>query len=273
VAVSLPISNAFTRTVHLPKLNDSDINEAVRTEAEQYIPVHTDELYMDYSKLREDDDGIELFLVAIPKKIVDSYLILTRMLGLEAILFETSIGAGAEVFSYDTQSDIPAVLVDFGSESTDITVFNHGLVVTGTVAFGGNNVTNVIEKALDVTPHEATIIKSKYGLGLSKKQKQIITALDPSLQQLIKEIRRTIRYYEERYPNSPPIGQVVILGGGANMPGLANYLTEQLRIPSRTFDPTVHIDFGRLQPFAGTDRMTYVTVAGLALVKPGEVFA
>ncbi|MFA5003670.1 MAG: type IV pilus assembly protein PilM [Candidatus Saccharimonadales bacterium] len=273
VAVSLPVSRAFTRAVRLPKMNNKDVAEAIRTEAEQYIPVHTEDLYLDYTKLREDDETIELFVVAMPKQIVDSYLVLTRMLGLEAVLFETSIGAGAQLFARDKQSDIPAVLVDFGSDSTDITVFNHGLVVTGTVTVGGDNITKLIEKALDVTNHEATIIKTKYGLGLSKKQKQIVAAMEPSLEQLMKEVRRTIRYYEERYSSELPIGQIVIMGGGANMPGLADYLTERLRLPVRAFDPTSHINFGHLQPFNEIDRMSYVTVAGLSLADPSEVFA
>ncbi|MEO6761377.1 MAG: type IV pilus assembly protein PilM [Candidatus Saccharimonadales bacterium] len=273
VAVSLPASRAFTRAVRLPKMSDKDVAEAVRTEAEQYIPIHTEDLYIDYTTLHSGSDGIEVFLVAMPKKIVDSYLVLTRLMGLEAVLFETSIGAGAELFSLDKQSDIPAVLVDFGSISTDITVFNKGLVVSGTVSFGGNHITELIKAALDVTEREAYIIKSKYGLSLSKKQKQIEAAMELSLQQLIKEVRRTIRYYEERYNSELPIGQIVMMGGGANMPGLADYLTDRLRLPVRAFDPTTHIDFGRLQPFNKTDQMSYVTVAGLSMANPAEIFA
>lgn len=273
VAVSLPAAQAFTRTMQLPNMKSKDVAEAVRTEAEQYIPVHTDELYFDDTPLRTENNLTELFLVAMPKKIVDSYLNLTRMLGLEAVLFQTSIGATGELFALDIQSDIPAVLVDFGNESADITVFDKGLVVSGTVDCGGEAITKLIAEKLNVTAHEATIIKTKYGLSLSKKQKQIETALDPILQLLMKEIRRTIRYYEERYSDKRSIGQVVMTGGGANMPGLADYLTSNLRLAVRAFDPTQHIEFGHLQPFNKTERMSYVTVAGLAMTDPRKVFS
>lgn len=273
VAVSLPASHAYTRAVQLPVMSQKDIADAVQAEAEQYIPAAIDDLYLDYTKLREDQNGIEVFVVAMPKKIVDSYLLLTHMLGLEPVLFETTIGASAQLFSHDKQSDIPSVLVDFGGKDTDITVFNHGLVVTGTVAFGGDDITNTMVRTLGVTPREATMLKSEYGLSPSAVQKQVRRALEPSLALLMKEVRRAIRYYEQRYTKEPPIGQVVITGGSANMPGLADYLTEQLRLPVRSFDPATHIDFGQLRPFYIADRTSYVTVAGLASFSPDGIFA
>jgi Tfp pilus assembly PilM family ATPase len=90
---------------------------------------------------------------------------------------------------------------------------------------------------------------------------------------LIKEIKRTVRYYEEHSEGKRQISQVVIAGGGANMPGLAEYLTSNLRMAVRSFDPTSYLEFGRLQPFNLTERMSYVTAAGLAIIDPDEVFA
>ena len=273
VAISLPASRALTCVIQIPHMNAKDVDDAVRTEAEQYIPISADDLYFDYTPLKDDKDGIEFFVVSMPKQIVDSYLVLTRMLGLEAVLFDTAIGASARLFARDNRSDIPSVLVDFGAESTDITVFSHGLVVTGTVVFGGDHITRTIAKTLHVTTREATIVKEKYGLSASVLQKQIKTALEPSLELLIKEIRRALRYYEQRYKTEPPIGQVIVMGGGGNMPGLVEFLTERLYLPARTFDPVLYIDFGRLKKFYNADHMSYVTAAGLAITNPEEVLS
>lgn len=273
VAASLPASHAFTRAMQLPKISPEDIAEAVQAEAEQYIPGHAENLYLDYSIVREDEDGIEAFIVAMPKKIVDSYLVLTRMLGLEAILFDTSIGASARLFSLDPQSTMPTLLIDFGTDSTDITVFNHGIVVLGTAAFGGDDITRAISQKLNISISEALILKSRYGLSASSAQSQMLDALEPALDLLTKEIRRTIRYYEQRYIKELPIAQVVTMGGGANMPGLTDYLTDHLRLSTRTFDPAPYINFGHLKHFYTADRASYVTAAGLALTNPAEIFA
>lgn len=273
VAVCLPIARAFTRSLEVPPLGNKELAEAVQTEAEQYIPASLHELYIDYTLTSATSDKSAVFIVAMPKRIVDSYLILTRLLGLEAVVFQTSSGAGAQLFSHDSQSDVPTVLVDFGSDSADITVFDKGPVVSGTVACGGEQLTKIIADTLDVSIKEATVIKTKYGLSYSKKQHQIEAALNQPLSLLVKEIRRTIRYYEERSDGKHTISQVIITGGGANMPGIAEYFTSTLRLAVRSFDPTSYMDFGHLQPLGIGNRMSYVTAAGLALTDPREIFA
>jgi type IV pilus assembly protein PilM len=273
VALSVPIAHAFTRSMEVPKLNNKELAEAVQNEAAQYIPASVDDLYLDYSHVVTDSEMANVLVVAMPKDIVDSYVMLTRLLGLEAVVIQTSSGAGAHLYDRDAQSDTPSLLIDFGSNSADITVYDGGPIVTGTVACGSELLTEAIARTLGVTTKEATLIKAKYGLNLSKKQSQIGAALEPILALLVKEIKRTVRYYEEHAGANRQIAQVVIAGGGANMPGLPEYLTSNLRLAVRAFDPTTYIEFGQLQPFNVTERMSYVTAAGLASIDPREVFA
>jgi len=273
VAISLPVSRALTRAVQLPIMKPKEIAEAVRTDAEQYLPAAIDSLYLDYTILNKTADTIEVFVVAVPRTLVDSYTVLAQMLGLEVILFDTTIGASARLFAKDKLSDIPTVLVDFGANSTDITIVHGEPVVTGTVAYGGDDITSTIMRTLDMSERQATTLKSRYGLSVGPYQKQFTSAVTPSLETLIKEIKRTIRYYEQRYANEAAIDQVVTMGGGANMPGLAERLTEQLRLPVRPLDLTSLIGFGKLSPLAAADHMSYVTAAGLALAPPTELFS
>jgi type IV pilus assembly protein PilM len=273
VAVSLPIARAYTRSIEVPGLSKKEVAEAVQTEVEQYIPAAITDLYVDYTQSTSSAGVSNAFIVAMPSRIVDSYVMLTRLLGLESVILQTSSGAGSMLFAKDSQSDIPTLLVDFGSDSADITVYDNGPLLSGTVACGSDLLTDAIAKALDVTEKEAVLIKAKYGLGPSKKQPQIEKALAPALSLLIKELKRTMRYFEEHSADKQKITQVVISGGGANMPGIAEYLTSNLRVAVRSFDPTTHMDFGRKQPFNLTERMSYVTATGLATIDPAEVFA
>lgn len=196
-----------------------------------------------------------------------------KLLGLEPIAIETTINSSGRLFLHAEQSDEPTILIDFGSVSSDITIFDGTLVVTGTVSGGGDNFSELISKKLNVSLEEAHIIKTKYGLGVSKKQKEITEALKPILEQLIKEIKRMIRYYEERKTVERKIGQVVTLGGGANMPGLSEHMTNLLRLPVRMCDPWQSLHFGNLQPPNSVEKSMYVTVAGLALLRPEEILS
>lgn len=273
VALSVPASKTYTRTIELPSIKDDEIPDAVRIEAEQYIPIPLDDLYLDHSIIGRTEKGLEVLAVATPRKIVDSHIRLAHILGLEPVGFDTSILAAARLFEkQDDHNDIPAVLVDFGSVSTDITIYDKTVIVTGTILGGGDIFTENISKILGVSTEEAHIIKTKYGIGKSKKQDQILSTLQPTVDQLAKEIQRMIRYHEERSGAKAKIGQVITMGGGANMPGLSDYLTNQIRLPVRTCEPLRNFDLHKLRPPSSLEKSIYVTVAGLSLINPRELF-
>ncbi|HEV7454180.1 MAG TPA: type IV pilus assembly protein PilM [Candidatus Saccharimonadales bacterium] len=273
VAMAIPTYRTFSRAIQLPKLSDAELREAVQLELEQYVPVPLQDLYLDYVTTNESANGIELFVVAVPKKIVDSYLALSTMIGLEAILIEPTMAACARLFSNDRQSDVPSLIIDFGSLTADICIVDKTVLATSTVPAGGLVFTEAIRNKLQITLEEAGDIKTKYGLDVSKVQKEVVAALQEPLEQLVTEIRRMLRYYEERYGPDKHVGQIVILGGGANMPGLGDYLTDVLKVPTRTHNhPWALFEHDGLKPPIPADRLMYVTVAGLALMKSGEVF-
>jgi type IV pilus assembly protein PilM len=271
VALAIPAYRTFTRSLSLPKLKAGELNEAVQLEAEQYISLPLEELYLDYEVVKETAETLELFLVAVPRAIVDSYLDLTQILGLETVMIEPTLSSSGRLFMVDSQSDVASIIIDFGSESSDISIFDKHVLVAGTVQGGGESFTASIQAKLGVTAQEAGVIKTRYGLGVSKQQAAIKQTLEPTLEQIVKEIRRMIRYYEERYGTDRPIGQIIVLGGGANMPGLSEYLTAALRLAVRHSDPWQYLDHKDLQMPSAADKPMYATVAGLGLANPQRV--
>lgn len=273
VAIAIPTYRTFTRSLQLPNLSSKQLAAAVELEAEQYISMPLSEIYLDYEIIKQSADTIELFMVAVPKTIVDSYLELAELLGLETVLIEPTLSSsGRLLFAGQETEDLPTVIIDFGSLSSDISIFDKHMLVAGTVQGGGENFTNSIQKKLQVTPAEAGLIKTRYGLSLSKKQAEILEALEPTLLQIVKEIRRMMRYYEERYGAERAIGQIITLGGGANMPGLSEYLTQSLRLPVRHSNPWQYFTYKGLQPPSDADKPMYATVAGLSLAPSKEIF-
>lgn len=272
VAIAIPSYRTFTLSMQLPVLKPKELAEAVRLEAEQFIPTALDELYLDYTVISSNDEGAEILVVAVPKTIVDSYLMLSSLMGLQTVLIEPTMSANGRLFGRDNQSDVASVVIDFGTVSADISIYDRGVVTTGTVEAGGQIFTEAIEKKLKVSSAEAAIIKAKYGLSKSRRQTEINAALEPTLKKIVTEIKRLIRYHAEHYGTGRPIQQVVTLGGGANLPGLNDYFTDTLRLAVRTLDPWQDIDAGRLQPPNMHDHPIYTSAIGLSLAPPHEVF-
>lgn len=270
-AASIPVANTFNRILTLPKMDKHDLTQAVLLEAEQYIPMPLDQLYLDYEIARKTEGGAnEVLMVAVPKSIVDSYITLFDMLGLEVALMETTISAVARIVLHSDRTGIPTLIIDFGAISSDLAVFDRTIRVTGTADWGGETITKDLAKEMKITDKQAYTIKTRYGLNPGKKQAEILKALEPMLKRLMSEIKKMTRFYEERATDKSHIEQIIVLGGGANLPGLSTYLTDQLRIPTRLVNPWQNLSFGSLQPPHKLETTLYTTSAGLALAGKTE---
>jgi type IV pilus assembly protein PilM len=275
VAATIPAAKAYSRVMTVPaKLGKKELDEAVRLEAEQYIPRALDELYLEYMVNTTHGEDKEILVVAVPKDIVDSYMKFFELIGLEVCALETTISAASRIIAEaENSNDVPTILIDLGSLSVDLTVFDDNLVVNGTIPGGGDDFSKRIAEILKVDKAEANTLKTKYGLGVSKNQTEIRSALKPQLDSLVKEIRRVVRYYEDRTEGKSTIGQIITMGGGANMPGLVDYLTDNLRIPTRMCNFWSEFNLHDLQPPHEAERTLYVTAAGAAILEPKEIWS
>ncbi len=275
VACTVPTSHTFNRPMSLPPMGKEQIEEAVKLEAEQYIPIPLESLYLDYDVFKNDTTGVDLLVVATPKNIVDSTIKFLDSMGFEPVALEPTMNATARMFRFDDLSHgEPSLLIDFGSIAIDVAVFDQGMFVNSTVSGGSDTLTNLVAKKFNITPSEAYVIKSQYGIGPGSKMHQAMDAARPILEPLVRGVRKTMRYYEERAPSRHrKISQIIITGGGAALHGLNEYLTHQLGVPARRLDPWPSIDFGDLQPPTELARSMYVTVAGAAILNSQEIFS
>ncbi len=274
VGCTIPTSHSFSRLISLPKLEAKQIAEAVHLEIEQYIPVPAETLYIDYEVLRSSDSGIEVLLVATPKKIIDSYMEFLESMGLAPAALEPTMNASARIFKLGgiPQKD-PAVLIDFGSTAIDIAIYDQALFVNSTINGGGEALTSSIAKKLGVSRDEAFVVKCLNGIGESKNKEAVLSIVKPQIEELVREIQKMIRYYTERTSkDNRSINGVLALGGGSNMPGFIQLVSEELSMPVQIIDPWQSLDFGDLRQLSEEEKTVYLTVSGMSLLNPAEIF-
>lgn len=274
VVMSVSVSRVFTRVLTLPVMSKRELDSAMQLEVEQSVPISSKELYYDYETTDIGDPENSLVrIVAVPRKIIDSYTAVCDLLGLDLALIQTNIRADAQLcMNYDDLvDDNPYFIVDVGGDSIDIGLLDETLRLTGTVDEGGNSLTKSIAKQLGVTHTKAHAIKVAKGLGPGEHQAKILSAVNPILQKVSVEIKRMTRFYQERIKEGAEISQIIIVGGGANMPGLGDYLTNATRIPTKVSSPWGNrITFGKLEPPEHIDLPRFLTSAGLALAADYE---
>lgn len=270
--LGLPTYKTYNRTFTLPLKSAKDIDNAIALEVEQYIPVPIGQLYIDHQIIEKEGDMLVIQLCAIPRAIMDSCVEGARDAGLEVIMVEPSVNAIARLLAFTEDGTLPTVIVDIGPASTDIAILDKAIRINGSTLVGGNTLTLDIAKKLKVPLENAHQLKVQHGLNVSPRQAKILEAIEPSLKKIVSEIEKVIRYYRERMKSEKKIEQVIIVGGGSNVPGLGDYFTNALLMPSRVASPWQILNFGNLEEPARQFKSRYITVAGLASVRSEEVF-
>jgi type IV pilus assembly protein PilM len=271
--LSVPTSRTFSRMFTVPVKAESTLADAVEIEVDQYIPIPISSLYVDYSITERTKDQLTVIMSAVPKTLVDSCLGAVRAAGLQPIMVEPGINSVARVIEAAEEGHLPTLIVDIGPASTDIAVLDGGAIrISGGLGIGGNTFTLDIAKKLGVALENAHQLKVLNGLSAGPRRAKITAALQPSLQRIATEVRKVIRYYNERISDDRKLEQMIIVGGGSNVPGIGDYFTNELVMPARVASPWQKLDFGKLPQPNKQFRPRYITVAGLASVDQAEIW-
>lgn len=275
VVMGIPVSHVFTRVITLPQMSKKELAAAVELEVEQSVPLAPKELYYDFEATGGLDSKETLVrMVAAPRRIIESYVDVCKMLRLDLSLIQTNIEADSQLSMLyeDVKKGAPYIIIDVGGVSVDVGILDTTLRVTGTVDTGGEKFTEAIAKVLKVPLNKAQHIKVTKGINPGPEQAKVRQALVPLFDKVVEEINHIKKFYLNRVQQGVEVSQILITGGGANVPGLGDYLTNATRIPTRVASPwSRKISFGHLDPPQKADLPRFLTAAGLALAKVEEV--
>lgn len=259
VIASLPESRIFTRILDLPILSKKDINEAIKYETEQSIPVPPDDLYIDWQVINESDDKITVLLAAAPKSIVNSYIQLFNIIGLEPLALEMSLAAIARSMVSNIDKVEPVIIFDIGDRSSNIAVFDTNLQVTGSHPIGGGTIRELIADTLNISDKES-YQTTRTGIKGKTKQSDLIKG---EIDKLISEIKKMDQYYREKTGYEKSM-KILLCGGLGFMPGLPEYLKEN-GYESKVGNPWVNISIYPIKPVPKEETPGFATAIGLSL--------
>jgi type IV pilus assembly protein PilM len=107
--------------------------------------------------------------------------------------------------------------------------------------------------------------KKAYGLKEVELEGKIRAAVMPVFQNIAEEIRKAMALFTEEHGR--PVELLVLSGGSANLPGLAEELTKLLGIEVQVIQPFIKIDTTKIQlPInINTDGGRFSLAVGLSL--------
>ncbi|HOG37830.1 MAG TPA: pilus assembly protein PilM, partial [Candidatus Woesebacteria bacterium] len=143
VVVNLPENEVVSRLVRLPPLKDSEIIDALRFEAETFVPYPLEKVSIDYEVVEKDDAGrITVFVIAAKNDLINEYIKIFKSLGMELIAIESSSVAYRRMIRSGVISVERVVVLDIGEKYSDILNINKGNVYfSRSLPVGGESIT------------------------------------------------------------------------------------------------------------------------------------
>lgn len=297
VIASLPEEKSFLQIIQLPKMSDKELETSVRFEAENYIPLPIEDMYLDFQVIQPFHghlDHVDVLIAALPKAVVDPYVAAIKKAGLVPIALEVESQAISRALMKNNISPFSVLLIDLGATRTSFIVFSgYSVRFTSSISVSAYSFTESISKVMGINIEEAEKLKRRHGLDMSKKisftkdnketvfkkkivqDKAIIDVLVPPIMDLIRQINKHIDYYQTHMghehfadQSSRLIKEVLLCGGGANLKGLVDVLSLELKMPVSTGNPWINIlpqPLKEVPELSYNQSLSYATVLGLAL--------
>jgi len=243
------------RQVQMPYMSERQLRKSIQWEARSYISFPVEDSVLEFQVLGTKDGGqLDVMLVATPRDMVDTRVETLERAGLEPIAIELEPFAtvrsliefnGSSAFEHET-----VALVDSGASFSEINIVKHRrFVLTRTIPIAGNSMTDAIASALAMDNDKANALKEtamqvvcgeEERATLDPFAQQASRAVEPLLDELVREIRRSLAYYDyqqqtpaedEEQGRTPGVNRIILSGGTAKLAGLGAYFQAQLGVP------------------------------------------
>jgi type IV pilus assembly protein PilM len=267
--IAITGQKVIVREITTPLMNEKELKEGLQWEAPKYVPYNIQDSLLDSKKIEEleEKEGnkmMKVLLVAAPKSLVNQQIEVLKKLNIQPRVVDIVSNAQIRAFENyltpvspnEENGNQMDVILSMGASTTEITLIEGDrLKFTRTILKGGNDITRLIEKKLEISSNEAEILKRRIGLSLpvetvkneesemlpegKKDQESLETAIpnEEEIAELVKngvhdifnEIRKSLNYYKTQY-QKVTYQRMILSGGMAAMSNIGQVLKQQFGI-------------------------------------------
>ena len=237
------------------------LDNAIRFRAQETLPIPLEEAVLDYQILGEvvDAEGARvrhILLIIAYRDLVDRYVAACKKAGiklagidLEAFALLRALGERPA-----DAANAAIVVASVGHDRSTLAVSSGEVCeFTRIIEWGGMNLNVAIARALDIAPSQAEPVKRSLSLlepaelmeGLDHEAAaKVRTAVHQELQSFARELVSSLQFYQGQ-PGSLGIGEIILTGGTAHLPGLDAELGRLIGVRVRVGDPLGRVKLGK----------------------------
>ncbi|MCD4657452.1 MAG: pilus assembly protein PilM [Planctomycetes bacterium] len=282
-AFSLQGNLVAPRFFSFPQMEIENLSNAISFEAQESVPFSISDSLIDWElfpfDLSQNPPKMEGIFVAAHKGAVDTIYNLAYDVGVEPVVVDVDSLAVANAFLEvsDGMVEKNTLLLNIGNRITNLIVLtNEGRIFVRDIFGGGSDATQAIKSIYNMSVEESEELKTGGVFGEPNSQENILklmenqqTLIEDGFYNLIMQIRDTLRYFiSQRYISV--LEEIHVTGGCAMLPGLIDFLGENLELPSIgwnvLFDISLqNIHASRKSTFVDTVGPMFAVATGLAM--------
>ncbi|MEO0574034.1 MAG: pilus assembly protein PilM [Pseudomonadota bacterium] len=274
VAIAISGDAAITKTIQMAAgLSEAEMEGQVEIQADQYIPFPMEEVSHDFEIIgpnEADADMNDVLLVATRTDNVDQREAAVAAAGLKSAVVDV------EAFALENacrllQHQIPnngigqsVAVIDIGASNTTFGVLKDNKVIyTRDFAFGGQQLTEEIMRTYGLSMEDAGRAKKEGGLPSNYEPE----VLDPFIDDVTQQVSRSLQFYLASGGGREQPDLIIVCGGCANIPGIADVIASRVGVPTEIGDPLGQMKVSARAKGQGveTDACALLTACGLAL--------
>lgn len=261
IVTTIPNQNLLIRNMELPDMSEDELTEAIKWEAEDYLPFSVENASLDFIILNKDKKRTEVLLVAVKKEVIKEYLTPFERLGFKPDVVNVQPMSLISLLTYQGRTGKPVAVIDIGSSSTKVVIGDsNNIYLSRNIDVGGENFTRSIMESRGLEIPEAEDLKIKEGInGLDDSDAagdldveldllQLTTSgfgngnfMISQARNLAEEISRSLEFYSIKN-RGEIIEDVYVTGGGARLKGLIDIINQELGFQIKSIDPFAGIN-------------------------------
>lgn len=232
VAVGLPSSRVFTSVADVDRLPTNELGKSIMFQADSLIPTPPAESKIDWALIGDspkDANKLEILLSSVPNKFIEERLDLIESIGLNVIAFEPDSLALARSMT-PVGSTEPQLVLDVGQLNTDLVIVMDGAPrLARSIPTGVDAIVRSAQQNLNVDDKQAQQFVFKFGANKEKLEGQVYQAIIGTIDLLVAEIEKSIKFFQTRYPEAK-LDRVIVTGGASTIPDFPLHIANKFGV-------------------------------------------
>lgn len=276
--------SVVVRSVRIPKMPEATLRKSIKYEAGRYVPSSVEDSYIEFEIVGEaDENQMDVLIVAAPKDIVESRIKACEAAGLDVDIVDVEAFAAYRALLESDPSNPygnqTVAIVDIGGSTTNMSVISEGaFAMARSLSQGGKTWTDALKNYFRLSEEDAESGKAQLDLteltgAEQPRENPPLRVVQPLIDDLIREVRRSLNYFQSQAQEGgggKAVDTVVLSGGAAKLPGLADYFAHKLGIPTVSLGALDNAKFSYAGPGDAGHGLDLAVASGLAMRPMGR---